>query len=396
MTRRYPTAAAPTRRTFLRSGAAAGLFGLAHGGPALSRPSPDAKESDRTVHFLHDGLILSPPEYARLLEQLASTGKAGPDTYLSGGAVRQLEETFARALGKEKAVFVPTGTLANHLAIRVLARDASRVVVPAESHIYNDSSDCVEVLSHLNLVPLAAGKATFTVAEVDDAVRRAAGGPVPLRVGAVVVECPVRRVDGVAFDFAEMKRVSEYARKHGMGLHLDGARLYLASAYTGVAPADYAALFDTVYVSLYKYFNAGGGAILAGPAAVVDAVAHGRKLFGGGVYQAWPQAAVALHYFNGFPERYARAVAAAKALFALLAKDSRLRVEGFSGGTNVFKLHVTGVDPKKFQEALRARGVLLRPTGRDAHEFRLAVNESLNRRPADELARDFVESLAAR
>jgi threonine aldolase len=396
MTRRQPTAAAPSRRSFLCSGAAAGLFGLARGGPALSRPSPDVNEPDRAVHFLHDGLILSPPEYARLLEQIASAGKAGPDTYLSGGAVRQLEEAFARALGKEKVVFVPTGTLANHLAVRALARDASRVVVPAESHIYNDSSDCVEVLSHLNLVPVGAGKATFTVAEVDEAVRRATNGPYPVRVGAVVVECPVRRADGVAFDFAEMKRVSEYARKHGMGLHLDGARLYVASAYTGVAPADYAALFDTVYVSLYKYFNAGGGAVLAGPAAVVDAVAHARKLFGGGVYQAWPQAAVALHFFTGFPERYARAVAAAKTLFAALAKDSRLRVEGYPCGTNVIKLHVTDVDPKKYQEALRARGILLRPAGRDSHELRLAVNESLNRRPAEELARDFIESLAAR
>src|SRR5205085_10710018 len=139
-----------------------------------------------------------------------------------------------------------------------------------------------QALSGLNRVPLAPGKATVAAAEVEGACDRAANGPHPVPVGAVAVECPVRRRRGETFDFAEMKRVAAAARRRGLGLHLDGARLYIAAEYTGVGVGEYAALFDTVYVSLYKYFNAASGAVLAGPRAVIDAVARGRMAFGGG------------------------------------------------------------------------------------------------------------------
>jgi threonine aldolase len=382
-----------TRRMFLGSSATAGLVGLARA-PLPRARSDEPKKEDQGVQLLYDGVFLSPVSYARLLERLAAGGQADADTYMSGGVVAHLEDAFASALGKERACFVPTGTLANHLAIRTLARDASRVLVPAESHIYNDSSDCVEVLSHLNLVPLGASQATFTLDEVKESVRRATDGPFPVRVGALVIECPVRRKNGQVFDFAEMKRVSEYARGQGMGLHLDGARLYIASAYTGVAPAEYATLFDTVYISLYKYFGAAGGAILAGPRPVIEAVARARKLFGAGVLRAWPEAAVALHYFQGFPARYQRAVETARALFAELEKNSRFKFEGYPGGTNIFRLHAQGADLRQLQANLRSRGILTQPPRRSG-ELVLFVNETLNQRPVDELVRCFTDSLPA-
>ena len=375
-----------TRRSFLNTSAACAVLGS--GVPV----SAADKSPDDAVNFLSDGLMLSPAEYARLLSQLAQDGRAAADTYMSGGCVAELEARFAQLLGKERAVFVPTGTLANHLALRCLAGEKTRVFVPAESHVYNDSSDCVPVLSRLNLVPLGAGRATFTAGEVEEAYKRAVSGPFPLRVGAIAVECPVRRKTGEVFDYEEMKRVAAFARKHGIKTHLDGARLFLASAYTSVTPAEYAALFDTVYISLYKYFNAGTGAILAGPAAVVGQVAQARKLFGGGLYHAWPYAAVALHYLDGFTERYQKAMATARALFARLEKDSRFRVEPVPNGTNIFKLYVRGGDRKKYQAALKARGVQVRVPA-DDRPLLLFVNESVGRRPADELARAFIEAL---
>src|SRR5205085_9516653 len=124
------------------------------------------------------------------------------------------------------------------------------------------------------------GRATFTVAEVEEAVKQATGGPFPTPPGVISIECPVRRRDGEVFDFEEMKRVAAFARQRDMRLHLDGARLFVASAYTGVNPADYSALFDTTYISLYKCFNAGSGAILAGSRDVIERVSHDRKVFG--------------------------------------------------------------------------------------------------------------------
>jgi threonine aldolase len=337
--------------------------------------------------------MLTPLEYSQLLVRIARERGIEPDVYLSGGAVQQLETTFAKMLGKESAVFVPTGTLANHLALRVLCGDKSRVLAQAESHIYCDSLDCVESLSHLNMVPLAEGRATFTVKEVEDSVRKAASGPFPVQVGAISIECPVRRRQGEAFQYDEMKKIAAYAREHDIKLHLDGARLFIASAYTGVSPAEYASLFDTVYISLYKYFCAGTGAVLAGPRTVIEKVAHARKLFGSGLLHAWPYAAVALHYAEGFLERYRKAVAVARDLFQSLEQHSGFRLEEIPRGTNICRLHVPAKDLGQYARNLKKHDILVVPPPQGGTALRLTINESLNRRSADELTKAFVVAL---
>ena len=88
------------------------------------------------------------------------------------------------------------------------------------------------------------------------------------------------------------------------GLHLDGARLFLESAYAARPVKEYAALFDTVYISMYKYFNAASGALLAGPKTLLAGLYHTRRMFGGGLHEVWPFAAVALHYLDGFEARF--------------------------------------------------------------------------------------------
>src|SRR5215469_15570625 len=117
----------------------------------------------------------------------------------------------------------------------VSARRGRRVLVQRESHIYNDSGDCAQELSGLSLVPLAPERATFTLAEVEAEVARAEEGRVSTPVGAISIESPVRRVLGEVFDFVEMQRIAAFARDKGIGLHLDGARLFLASAYTRIS-----------------------------------------------------------------------------------------------------------------------------------------------------------------
>src|SRR6202023_2426976 len=133
---------------------------------------------DCAVHFLSDGLALSPAEYARLLVRLAEERGIAPDEFSREGAVAQLEERMAALLGKEMALFLPSGTLANHLALRVLAQRGRRVLVQRESHIYNDSGDCAQELSGLTLIPLAPDRATFDLAEAAAEVERAEEGRV--------------------------------------------------------------------------------------------------------------------------------------------------------------------------------------------------------------------------
>jgi threonine aldolase len=358
--------------------------------------------SDLNVQFRADGLDLPPSAYAALLADIAASRGIEADEYSRDGVVAELETRMAALLGKETAVFLPTGTLANHIAVRLLTGGARggdrgrRVLVQKESHLYNDSGDCAETLSGLALVPLAPDKTMFTRTDVQAEVQRAEGGRVATSAGAISIESPVRRRMGEVADLAEIERIAAFARERRIGLHLDGARLFIASAYNGIAPADYAAPFDTVYVSLYKNFSAASGAILAGSRALLDGLFHERRMFGGGLNQVWPFAAVALHYLDGFDARYRQAVATADALFRALGDHPRCWVERRPNGTNVARLHVQGADTSSLPDRLRAAGIAIWPARRvtaDGAEFTLTTNESLLRRPPEILIRQFLAAL---
>jgi threonine aldolase len=254
--------------------------------------------------------------------------------------------------------------------------------VQAESHLYNDEGDCAQTLSGLSLIPLSPAAAAFTLRDVKEQVERAAGSRVSAPVGAISIESPVRRRDGQVFDFSEMREISAYARSEGIGLHLDGARVFLAAPYTKVSPREYAALFDTVYVSLYKYFNAASGAILAGPRRLLEDLYHTRRMFGGGMNQVWPHAAVALHFLDGFEERFARAVAVSEQLYASLGS----RVERVPDGTNIAWWKAG--EPERRALAAKGIGVAEPRKGR----IPLNVNESVGRLSASALLGYFAKA----
>jgi threonine aldolase len=361
------------RRTFL----SAPIFA------AATRAASGATKAT-IVQASGDGIHHTPAEYAALLQKLSTTIE--PDEYSLGGVVAKLEESVAAALGKETAVWLSTGTLANHLAVRLLAGDKRRVLVQQECHLFNDCGDCCQTLSGLHLVPLAPGKATFTVDDLERVSDRSASGRVSVPIGAIQIESPVRRQNGEAFDLAEMKRISEWARDRKIGLHLDGARLYLAAAYSGVSVREYAALFDTVYISMYKYFNAASGAILAGPKSLLDNLFHPRRMFGNGLAHVWPFAAVALHFFDGFPERYAQAVATSEKVITVLHSDSRFEVTRVPNGSNIFFLRVKGIEARAFQRRAQDAGFILAAPRND--RFTVQVNETWARvTPQEILAR---------
>ena len=372
------------RRSFLKFAAAPLAAGLIDPTPS------DAQSPPQTVLFMGDGLSLSPAEYASLLTRITSNPSFHRDTYLTSGPVEELEKAMASLLGKERAIFLPTGTLANHMAVRLLAGDTRKALVQAESHLYRDEGDCAQLLSGLNLVPLAAGRSTFTAAEMAKAVDDAAGPPYPAPVGAISIESPVRRMDGQVFEFEEMKKVCGYARARKIGTHLDGARMFLASAYTGVSPAQYASLFDTVYVSMYKYFNAPFGAVLTGPAPLIAKVETLRHQFGSAIYQGWESAAVALHHLEGFSERYQAAMRNGEKVFQLLQQSGKFRIERVPSGSNIARLRLaSGGVLDQVRDRLAAAGVRIN-AARGAAVANLQINETINRRPHEEIARAFV------
>jgi threonine aldolase len=367
------------RRSFFAT-TALGALQIAKAGPEPPR-----------VYATGDGVPLNPEAYAQLLARLTSAGSTPADDYSRGGVVETLENRMAALLGKETAVWMPTGTLANHMACRLLAGTKRRVLVQAESHLFNDCGDCAQTLSGLTLVPLAPGRATFTLDEAQQAANGSLLGRVPSPIGAIQIESPVRRRSGEVFDFEEMKKIAAWARRQGIGLHLDGARLFLESAYSSRPVRDYAALFDTVYVSLYKYFNAASGAILAGPKSLLGELFNPRRMFGGGLHQAWPFAAVALHYMDGFEARFRRGVETAERVIATLGTDTNFEVQRVPHGTNIFRLRLASVNAPVYIGRLEAAGISARPP--NGEWLSLQVNETWGRVPAEEIVDRFRRAL---
>ncbi len=355
---------------------------------------PDPAESDTAVVFRGDGEPASP---RLLLDRLAvidaGTGFEA-DSYSLGGSVAALENYFADALGKEAAIFIPTGTLANHLAIRALCGGRPRAIVPEQSHLYQDSGDCVTRLSSINLIPLAKGRCCFDLAELKEAVRESTAGRVVNPIGAMMIESPVRRQQGQVVSFPEMTAMTGFCRSEGIHTHLDGARLYMMSAASGTSPKEYAALFDTVYVSLYKYFGAPFGAILAGDSKWIAGMYHTRRMFGGGLSHAYFVAALALQGVQGFEARFGQAMRKGRELFDRLNTLEGIQITEFEHGSNIF--------PAAFDDAashqamideLRERGVFVYHSDEGGSVSTLSVNTTILRQSNDQILTAFREAL---
>ena len=345
----------------------------------------------KQIDFIYDGIELSPLEYTQLLMKLVDEGKVKPDNYSNGGVVEELEESFAKQLGKESAVFMPTGTLANHVAVRELAKEKRRIIVQEQSHLYNDCGDCCQTLSNLNLIPLGKDSANFTIEEVEQVITKTQSGRVKTHVGAIMIESPVRRKNDVMFGIDRIKTITSYAQKNNIKMHMDGARLFVEAAHTGVKPYVYGEYFDTIYTSMYKCFNAPSGAILAGTKEFTENLFHTRRMFGAGLPASWPFAAIALHYANYFEEEYQKSWNNAKIFFQEVTKDERFSLEKYENGTHMVRFNIKHPNLKGFVSKLREHQISLIPP--DESGVRLKVNPTINRQDPQQLAEIFIKCL---
>ncbi|MCH7800742.1 MAG: aminotransferase class I/II-fold pyridoxal phosphate-dependent enzyme [Chloroflexi bacterium] len=352
-------------------------------------------ESETSVVFSGDGEPKTPDSMLSELVAIQQDGGIASDTYTLGGVVEELEQKMAQALGKDAAVFMPTGTLANHLAIRRLCGLKPRAVVQEQCHLYNDTGDCVQQLSGIHMVPLGQDNAFFTMSELEAAVTRSDNGRVSNSVGAMMIESPVRRQGGQVMPLAEMKEMTDFCRERGIGSHLDGARLYMQCAATGVSPKEYSALFDTVYVSLYKYFGAPFGAILAGTEEFCEGLYNDRRMFGSGLSSSAFAAALALRGFDGFEERFGKAMTKAQSLFDGLNQIDGIQVGRYEHGSNIFPLTLDpSIDIDAMADRLKESWIFV-PTNADDYGRRhLTVNTTILRQSNDEILSAFREAVS--
>jgi len=378
------------RRAFLQ-GSLAAAVAAAMPTEAIAQSAANAPPSfppidARSVWLVGDDAAPDPVAMGARLAELARSKHDVRDRYQEGGAVEALEQAFARLLGKQDCAFFATGTLANNVAVRVLCGDHRRALVQQESHLYRDESDAAQRLSGINLLPLAPGRASPTLEEVRAAIDASENGPFPMKIGAVSLESPVRRADGEMLPLPLVRDIAKHARAHGARLHLDGARLLLAPPQFDLAA--YAAEFDTVYVSLYKYLGAPFGAVLAGSKADIAEARELRHAFGGALYQGWMPALLALDALPGFRGDIGKAHARVRQVIDALVASGKLRENSSPDASNIFWLEMPEALAKAAFERGRKAGI--RIGGWKDGRIPIYANTTILRRPVQEYVQLFL------
>jgi threonine aldolase len=368
------------RRKFLRASGLTLLPGILPPFPAPANEpiDPLTPGNEPIVKFVGDGELFDGAAYWEQL-QIANT-KAGikVDRYGSGGAVAELEKKFETITGKEKAIYMPSGTMANQFAIAILSGENTKVYVQDTSHVYRDEADAAQSVFNKRLMPLAKNQTYFTADELKQAIENLDKEEVfKSGIGCVSIENPVRRTDGRWVPIEEIKKINEYCRSKNIKLHLDGARIYMASAWAGVAIKEYASYFDTIYISLYKYLGASAGAILCGDRSVIEKMPHLIKIHGGNMFGNWLNAAMASYRVDGCGERLQEAIKRSKEIFGSLNQIQGLKISSLENGTNLYDIKFPqGLQSQKFRDAVVARSIWM-PGPATNGNATISVNETL-------------------
>jgi threonine aldolase len=283
----------------------------------------------------------------------------GDDQYGEDPTVNELEARGAELMGKEAAVFVASGTMGNLTAVLAHCARGDEVILGNDAHIFIYESGSPAAVGGVAIYTVQTSRwGTFDLNEVEEAVREdRAGYP---RTGLLCVENTFNRCGGAVVPLDHLRDLRELTSRHGIPIHMDGARIFNAAAALGVSPAVVAADVDSVQFCLSKGLAAPVGSLVAGSHAFVQRVRRQRKLLGGAMRQAGVIAAAGLVAFNTMiarlPEDHRRARAIAEGL---------ARISGISVDLDVVHSNIVvfrqpeGLDKLQFLDALREQGLLV-------------------------------------
>lgn len=271
----------------------------------------------------------------------------------------RLERRVASLLGKDAALFFPSGTQANQTAVLLHTRPGSELVCEAESHVFHYEVADAAWLAGVQLFPVSSEGGRLTASDVARAIRP--GDRHHAETALVWMENTHNMHGGVAVSLATMREVAELARERGLPVHLDGARLWNAAAATGASLAELAACADTVMVSLSKGLGCPIGSVLAGPADLIGRAWSFRKRLGGGMRQVGILAAAGLWALDHNLERIGRDHERARRLAAGWSEVSGVRV--VPPDTNIVMADLDATSAADAVRGLEARGVRVLAAG---------------------------------
>ncbi|NOS99086.1 MAG: low-specificity L-threonine aldolase [Phycisphaerales bacterium] len=313
---------------------------------------------DRPPIDLRSDTVTKPtPDMRRAM----ANAEVGDDVFGDDPTVNRLQERVAELLGKESAIFVPSGSMANQASIRSQTHHGDEIICHQDSHIYHYEAGGPASLSGCSLRLLTGERGLFEADQVRAAIRPPDSHFPQTRL--VVVENTHNRGGGSIWPVEQVRDVHAVAREHGLSMHLDGARLMNACVATGRRPTDYTRYFDSVSTCFSKGLGAPVGSAVAGSKELIRRVHRFRKMFGGAMRQAGIIAAGALYALEHHIDRLADDHANARRLASAIADMPGLSIDPASVETNIlyFDVDESVGTAKALCDRLRADGVWVLP-----------------------------------
>ncbi len=291
------------------------------------------------------------------MRQAMASAEVDDDVLGHDPTVQRLEERTAEILGKDAALFVPSGSMANQVALKTQTAPGDEVIMEAQCHMYWYEAGAPAAISGVMCQLIPSKRGLFTGDELR-AVLRTPDVHFP-RTTLVCVEDTHNRGGGSVWPIEQIADVAAAAREAGLKLHLDGARLWNAAAASGVSEAEHAKYFDSVAVCFSKALGAPVGSAIAGDADFIAEARRFRKMFGGGMRQAGIIAAGALYALENNRDRIADDHANAKRLAEGLAEIDGIEIDPATVETNLVYFRVTTRPAAELVEELDAAGIAL-------------------------------------
>jgi threonine aldolase len=314
------------------------------------------KEAKMTAIDLRSDTVTRP---STAMRAAMAAAPVGDDQYGEDPSVNELEAQVAAMLGKEAALFMASGTMANQVALKLFTRPGDDVIVSQESHAVWHEAGASGANAGVQFTPVGRG-GLFTA---DDflAACKAPGHAIFPGTTLVEVENTHNRGGGLVFPQAEAEAICAAARRLGVASFLDGARLFNAAAASGATPAALAAPFDLVSVALSKGLGAPIGSVIAGRRDDIARARRYRRMFGGALRQAGVIAAAGSWALRNNLGRLAEDHANARLIAEAIADSPRVALDLATVQTNIVVFHLAedGPDAAAVVEAARARGVLV-------------------------------------